>query len=225
MKAKLIVFDGVDSSGKETQTDFLIKRLKEDGLNVLKLSFPIYSSDSSALVKMYLNGDFGNKPSDVSSYVSSTFYTVDRFASFKTDWENFYNTSGVIICDRYTTSNMVHQASKIEDIKEKDKFLDWLYDFEYIKFGLPVPDCVFFLDMPPEYGAKLMKNRKNKINNEDKKDIHESNIDYLIDSYKNAKYVANKFDWKTVNCIKDSKVRLPLDISNEIYDYVIKILK
>ena len=212
MKAKLIVFDGVDSSGKETQTDFLIKKLENDGLNVLKLSFPVYSSDSSALVKMYLNGDFGSEPSDVSSYISSTFYTVDRFASFKTDWEDFYNKGGVIICDRYTTSNMVHQASKIENIKEKDKFLEWLYDFEYEKFGLPIPDCVFFLDMPPKYGAKLMKNRKNKITNEDKKDIHESNIDYLLDSYNNAKYVANKFKWKTINCIKDSEVRLPLDI-------------
>ena len=128
-----------------------------------KITFPDYESDSSALVKMYLNGDFGKNPGDVNPYVASTFYAVDRFASYKTKWGKNYESGEIILADRYTTSNMVHQAAKIQDLAEKDAFLDWLWDFEFNMYKLPVPDCVFFLDMSPDYRIILFDNSANKI--------------------------------------------------------------
>lgn len=145
-KGKLIIIEsGSDASGKATQSERLYERLISEGKKCMKITFPDYESDSSALVKMYLNGDFGKNPNDVSPYVSSTFYAADRYASYKTKWGEFYNSGGIIISDRYTTSNMVHQAAKIES-PEKEKFLEWLYDLEFNIYGIPTPDEVIFLD-------------------------------------------------------------------------------
>jgi len=171
---KLIVIEGTDSSGKQTQAELLYEKYKKDGKNVMKVSFPNYESSSSAPVKMYLNGEFGENVGEVNTYAVSTMYAVDRYASFKTIWEEFYNDGGIIISDRYTTSNMVHQASKIEDRDEKEKYLNWLIDLEYEKMAIPKPDMVVFLNMPTEVAYKLMEKRKNKITGEDKKDIHEN---------------------------------------------------
>lgn len=225
MKGKLIIIEsGSDGSGKATQSEYLYNRLIKDNIKVRKVEFPNYKSEASALVKMYLRGDFGKDPSDVSPYIASTFFTVDRYASYKKDWEEFYKNGGIIISDRYTTSNMVHQASKFSTKKEKDDFLDWLWDFEFNLYGLPVPDKVFFLDMPVEFTQKLTFNRKNKITGEKEKDIHESNRKYLDTTYENGVYIAKKYGWERVECIENDKVKTIREISDFIYDSAISLI-
>lgn len=225
MKGKLIIIEsGSDGSGKATQSEYLYNRLIKDNIKVRKVEFPNYKSEASALVKMYLRGDFGKDPSDVSPYIASTFFTVDRYASYKKDWEEFYKDGGIIISDRYTTSNMVHQASKFSTKKEKDDFLDWLWDFEFNLYGLPVPDKVFFLDMPVEFTQKLTFNRKNKITGEKEKDIHESNREYLDTTYDNGVYIAKKYGWERVECIENDKVKTIREISDFIYDSAISLI-
>lgn len=221
MKGKLIVIEsGSDASGKATQSKLLFDRLKKENYNIRKIEFPNYKSESSALVKMYLNGDFGKDPEDVNPYVASTFYAVDRFASYKTEWKKFYEDGGIIIADRYTTSNMVHQASKINNMIEKDKFLEWLRDFEYKLYALPEPDCVIFLDMPTEYSKTLMEERKNKFTGADEKDIHEKNYNYLVESYNNALYVADKYNWNKINCVAMGKIKTVEEIHGKIYSII-----
>lgn len=220
---KLIVIEGVDSSGKATQSKLLYNYLVEHGFDVSSVEFPNYASDSSAAVKMYLNGDFGKNPDSVSAYAASVLFAADRFASVRGVWKDKFE-SGIVIADRYTTSNMVHQASKISDMHEKDKFLDWLYDLEYVKLGLPKPDLTIFLDMPVEYAKKLMKNRENKINHSQVKDIHESNDKYLYDAYNNACAVAKKYNWTHIHCVHNGVVRSVEDISAEILSYAKKII-
>lgn len=224
LEGKLIVIEGCDGSGKATQTRKLYNRLLGEKYNVKKVEYPNYNSESSALVKMYLNGDFGENPEDVSAYVASTFYGVDRYASYKTQWKKFYEGGGIVLSDRYTTSNMVHQASKIDNIEEKDKFLKWLWDFEFNIFKLPVPDCVIFLDMPPEYSKNLMIERNNKFTGNTKKDIHESNYEYLINSYNNAVYVADKYSWSKISCIENNRINTVNDIHENIYSLVKNII-
>ena len=220
MKGKLIIIEsGSDASGKATQTNKLFEKLSKENSNIRKVEYPNYDSESSSLVKMYLRGDFGKNPSDVDPYIASTFYAADRYASFKTEWEDFYNKGGIVIADRYTTSNMVHQASKMDE-KDRDKYLDWLFNYEFNLYKIPKPDCVIFLDVPIDFSQKLMENRKNKITGDDKKDIHESDIDYLRKSYNNALYIANKYNWKKIDCVKDGKLRSIDDIHDEIYNIV-----
>ena len=219
----LIVIEGVDCSGKETQTENLYNGLKNAGYKVMRISFPDYESESSSLVKMYLRGDFGKSAYDVNPYTASAFFAVDRFASYKTKWGEFLE-DGIVIADRYVTSNMVHQASKMATNEEKEAYINWLYDFEYERMGLPKPDMVLFLDMPPAISARLNEARKNKITGEAVKDIHERNEGYLQQSYDNAVFVANKYGWNTVHCDKDGKVRTIEDISEEILSKVKTIL-
>lgn len=224
MNGKLIIIEsGSDASGKATQSEELLKKLTADGYNVRKVEYPNYKSESSTLVKMYLRGDFGKNADDVDAYIASTFFTADRYASFKTEWEKFYRSGGIVIADRYTTSNMVHQASKME-IEERDKYLDWLEDYEYNLFKIPRPDEVIFLNVPVDYSIKLMENRKNKFTGEDEKDIHESDKNYLRKTYNNSLYIADKYNWKRVECVKDEQLRTIEDISDEIYEIVKKIL-
>lgn len=222
--SKLIVIEGVDSSGKATQTELLHKKLSESYPNVSKVSFPNYDSPSSAIVKMYLGGEFGAEADSVNPYTASSFFAVDRFASVNGAWKDIFFGDGIVIADRYTTSNMVHQASKIANDVDKDSFLDWLYDFEYNKLSLPEPDLIIFLDMPVKYARELMSNRKNKIDGGDVKDIHESDTAYLEKSYNNAVTVAEKYGWHRILCAKDGKVRSIEDISREIFDKVKTIL-
>jgi dTMP kinase len=212
---KLIVIEGTDSSGKQTQTELLYEKYKKMGKKVMKITFPNYESPSSSPVKMYLNGDFGGVE-EANIHAVSTMYAVDRYASFKTIWEEFYNSGGIIISDRYTTSNMVHQASKFDNKDEKDNYLEWLVDLEYEKMGIPKPDVVVFLDMPTEMAFKLMEDRKNKITGEDKKDIHENNRDYMKKSHDNACYVANKYSWKEVMCVRDGELKTIDEIGREV---------
>ncbi|MBQ7900924.1 MAG: deoxynucleoside kinase [Clostridia bacterium] len=224
MKSKLIVIEGVDSSGKATQSRLLYQKLVEMGYSAAAIEFPNYNSDSSAVVKMYLNGEFGKEPESVSAYAASVIFAVDRFATVKNTYKQMFEQSDVVIADRYTTSNMVHQASKIADVEQKGIFLDWLYDLEYNKLSLPQPDLTIFLDMPVEHAKVLMAQRANKIDNTMQKDIHESNDKYLQESYDNACFVAKKYNWTQIKCVKDEKVRNIEDIASEILDSVLKIL-
>lgn len=215
-KGRLIVIEGVDGSGKQTHTRLLYQYLKEKGEKVLKLSYPRYDNESSAMVKLYLSGAFGQNPESVSPYIASTFYTADRYASYKEDYEDFLNDGGIVLADRYTTSNMVHQAGKIKDPVEKKKFLDWLWDYEFNLFSLPVPDQVFFLNIPPEINQELIKNRKNKITGMMKKDIHEKSPQHLIDSYNSALELIKWYNWIEIKCVKNGKLRSIEDIQTEI---------
>lgn len=219
MKGKLYVIEGLDGSGKATQAELLFNRVTATGLPVRKVSFPNYRSDSSALVKMYLAGEFGKNPMDVNAYAASTFYAIDRFASYKSDWGKFYEQGGVIIADRYTTSNAVHQCSKLPE-GEWAGFLEWLFHFEYELLGIPAPDAVVYLEVDPEVSQKLMSSRYN--GDESKKDIHEKNIGYLIRSRKAAAYCAEHLGWKTVKCCENGQMRKIEDISNDISDILLE---
>lgn len=223
-KGKLIIIEsGSDGSGKATQTKALYEKLVSEGYNVRQITFPNYQSPACMPVKMYLNGDFGKKPEDVNAFVASTFFAVDRFASFKQDWEEFYNNGGIVLSDRYTTSNMVHQAVKMNKA-DREIYLDWLTDLEFNKYGLPEPDAVIFLNVEPEVSQQLMEDRPNKFTGQEEKDIHENNKEYLINSYNNSLEIAEKYNWLKVNCIKDKKMRSIEDISEEIYSKVIKLI-
>lgn len=221
---RLLVIEGVDSSGKATQTSLLLNNLKRMNLDVESIEFPDYKSNSSALVKMYLSGEFGKNAEDVNPYTASAFFAVDRAASYLKKWKKSLDDGKIIIADRYTTSNFIHQASKIADLKKKDEFLDWVSDFEYNRLSLPVPDITIFLDMPVKQAKMLMANRPNKIDNSKTLDIHESDTKYLEHSYKNAHYVADKFGWHKILCVKDDNVRPIDDIAAEILKAVQSVL-
>lgn len=222
---KLFVIDGTDGSGKQTQSAKLKERLEKEGIDFKSVSFPNYDSPSSSLVKMYLGGEFGTDPKKISPYIASTFYAADRFATFQKEYEEYYDNGGIIIADRYTTSNMIHQAGKIKDDNEREKFLNWLWDFEFNLYGLPIPTEVIFLNMPIEYSMKLMEERENKITHEAKKDIHENDKNHLIDSYNEACKLAKKYDWKEIMCVKDGEIRTVDDIHEEVYNVVINKIK
>ncbi len=221
---KLFVIEGTDGSGKQTQLTLLKDSLREKGIDFKEVSFPNYDSESSSLVKMYLRGDFGDDPKTISPYIASTFYAADRYATFKQGLMDYYNEGGIIIADRYTTANMVHQSGKISDPEERQKFLDWLLDYEFNLYGLPKPTRTFFLNMPTEYAIELMKNRENKFTHEQAKDIHEKDSNHLRDSYNAACSLVDKYDWYEVKCVKDNKIRTIEDIHEEIYEEVKKYI-
>ena len=219
---KLFVIDGTDGSGKQTQFDLLKKRLDEEGIAYKTVSFPNYDSPSSSLVKMYLSGEFGENAKDVSPYIASTFYAADRYATFKKEYQKYYDEGGIILADRYTTANMVHQAGKIIDETEREKFLNWLFDLEFNIYGLPVPTEVFFLNMPPKKVEELIKNRENKFTHNDKKDIHERDSKHLEESYNAACSLVGKYSWNEIKCVRNEEIRTREDIHSEIYDIVYK---
>ena len=198
---KLIAIDGTDGSGKETQMNILQEKLRERNIDFKRVSFPNYESESSSLVKMYLNGDFGTDANQISPYIASTFYAADRYATYKKELEEFYENGGIILADRYTTANMIHQAGKIHDKVERKKFLDWLLDLEFNLYKIPRPDKVFFLNMPTDYALELIKNRKNKIDDSTKKDIHERSKEHLYQSYNAACEVAKDYNWNEIKCV------------------------
>ncbi len=218
---KLIVIEGLDGSGKSTQLELLPQNLLKNGIESQTVSFPDYDSDSSALVKMYLGGKFGKKPGDVNAYAASLFYAVDRFASYKTTWGDYYNQNGVIVSGRYTTSNAVHQTSKMAESEWQD-FLDWLYDLEYNKVGIPKPDKVIFLDMPIEVSQKLLSGRYK--GDEAKKDIHESDTAYLDQCRKAAMFTAKYSGWTIIPCAIDGEPRSIEDISKDILNETLKVI-
>lgn len=221
---KLFVIDGTDGSGKQTQFEKLKERLSLNNIDYRTVSFPNYDSASSSLVKMYLSGEFGTDSKKISPYIASTFYAVDRYATFKKEFEDYYNNGGIILADRYTTANMVHQAGKISNEKERNKFLEWVSNLEFDLFGLPRPTEVFFLNMPPKNSLELIKSRENKFSHTQEKDIHERDAGHIIDSYNAACYVSKKYNWYEVKCTNDEKVRTIEDIHEEIFAEIKKHL-
>ena len=214
---KLIVIEGTDGSGKSTQFSRMQEHLTSDGVAFRHIVFPRYKEESSALIRMYLGGQFGSNPTDVNAYTASTFYAVDRFASYKMDWGQWYEQGGVVLSDRYTTSNAVHQASK-EAPENRDAFLHWLYDFEYNKMGLPRPDLTIYLDVPTDFTEKLLRHREADTNT--KADIHEKDMQYLATCREMGRAAANYYGWQVVSCVKDGKMRSIEDIHEEIYGLV-----
>ena len=220
-KGKLIVLEGLDGSGKATQAKLLAAALTAAGRQVREITFPDYASDSSALVKMYLAGRFGDKPDDVNAYAASSFYAVDRYASYKTDWGAFYEAGGVIIADRYTTSNAVHQCSKLPH-EAWQGFLDWLFDYEFRLLGLPAPDGVIYLQVDPAVSQRLMTGRYH--GDETKKDVHEKDVEYLARSRRAAEYCAKTLGWHTVHCTAGDEMRTIEDIQTEVQAVAAQLL-
>lgn len=221
---RLIVIDGTDGSGKQTQLEILENNLRKNNIEYRKISFPNYNSPSSSLVKMYLSGEFGENADEISPYIASNFFAADRYATYKKELEEYYENGGLILADRYTTANMIHQAGKIKDKEEREKFLKWLWNLEFNIYKIPVPTKVFFLNMPPEYVLKLIENRKNKFDKEAKKDIHESNKEYLKESYEAAVELAKEYNWTEIKCVKNGNIRTREEIGNEIFEDVKKII-
>ena len=215
---KLFVIDGTDGSGKQTQLETLKKRLMNEKIDFRTVSFPNYNSPSSALVKMYLEGEFGTDAKAISPYIASTFFAADRYATYVTQYKEYFEKGGIILADRYTTANMVHQAGKITNEAERKKFIEWLWDFEFNLYGLPIPTEVFFLNMPPKFSLKLMKDRENKITHDNKKDIHENNAEYLKEAYNAACKLAKEYNWYEINCIENNNIRTIKDINDEIFN-------
>ena len=209
----LIVIEGLDGSGKATQTEILRKYLEENGNTVTKLTFPDYDSPSSALVKMYLNSELGDNPSDVNAYAASAFYAVDRVASYLKYWKTYYENGNYILADRYATSNIIYQMSKLPKEQWND-FIDFQQDFEYNKISVPKPDKVIYLDVEPEVSQKLMSKRY--AGDESKKDLHEKNLNFLLDCRDSALYAANRLGWIVISCTSNGEMRSIDDIANDI---------
>ncbi len=208
---KLIVIEGLDGSGKATQAKRLAAALHARGERVREVSFPDYDSPSSALVKMYLGGEFGSRPEDVNAFAASSFYAVDRYASFKKDWQADY-AAGIIVADRYTTSNAIHQCSKL-DRREWDAYLDWLFHFEYTLLGIPKPDLVVCLRVDPAVSQALMRER---YHGEDLRDIHEKDLQYLNRCREAAEYCASRLGWRVVECCENGAMRSVEEIQADI---------
>ena len=219
---KLIVIEGTDGSGKSTQFRLLSEHLQRDKVDFKHIVFPRYSEESSALIRMYLGGQFGTRPSDVNAYAASSFYAVDRYASYKMDWGQWYEEGGLVLSDRYTTSNAVHQASKVDCDQRKD-FWGWLYDFEYDKLGLPQPDLVIYLDVPTDFTEKLMRHREQDTGTH--ADIHEKDMQYLKTCRETGRSAAEFYGWKVLSCVRDGKMRSIEDIHQELYGYVKQCLE
>ena len=219
---QLIIFEGLDGSGKGTQTKLTAQCLKEQGRDLRQITFPDYDSESSALVKMYLSGAFGDKPDDVNAYAASSFYAVDRFASYKTDWGEFYREGGLVLSDRYTTSNAVHQAVKCAP-QEREAFLRWLDDFEHDKLGLPRADLVLYLDMPTRCSLELLRSREAATHTQG--DIHEVDPDYLAACRDSALQAARLLGWQVIPCVTwDGRLRTVEEIHWEVWSLVSPLL-
>ena len=221
MSGKLIVFEGTDGSGKATQARLLCQRLEREGIPYQEIDFPRYGKPSAAMVQEYLDGNLGKKPGDVNAYAASLFFSMDRYASYKQDWGDFYEAGGLIVADRYTTSNAVHQASKLPE-SERKAYLDWLFDLEYRLLGLPKPDLVIYLDMPTEITEQMMRRRERTTGTH--ADIHEQDETYLKNCRANAKEIVKACGWSVVDCAEDEKPRTPEDIHAQVYQLVKKLL-
>jgi len=216
-----IDLEGLDGCGKTTQTELLCKRFEKENINYKKIKLPDYESDSSILVRKYLNGDFGKNANDVNAFAASVLFAADRFASYTEKWKEDYLNGTLIFSDRYTPANALYQMTKL-DPTEWDSYLEWLFDFEYNKIGIPEPTMVVFLDMPVEVSQKLMTNRYN--GDETKKDVHECNVEFLHKCRESALYACKKYGWKVISCAENGEVLSIEEINNKIYNEVKAIL-
>jgi len=220
--AIIIEIEGTDGSGKQTQSTMLFNALKQTGLKCCLHSFPSYGSLSAGPVTMYLGGEFGDTASCLNAYQASALYAVDRLCTMKKLKKENYD---VIVLDRYTGSNMIHQACKTTSELERDKCLAWIDNFEYNNLSLPRPNMVIFLDMPVEKSIEMARARKSlKVNA--KQDIHEKDTNHLIHAYKTGKYVCEKFNWINVCCVDENKnIRTIEDIHFEVLNKVYKLIE
>ena len=218
---KLVVLEGIDGSGKSAQYRRLVSRFEREGIKYHSIVFPRYDQESSALIRMYLGGQFGEKPEDVNAFAASIFYAVDRYASYMTDWKEYYEQGGLVLSDRFTTSNAVHQGAKL-GADEQPAFYDWLYDLEYVKLGLPRPDMVIYLDVDVETSMARMKHRQQKTGRDG--DIHERDVEYLQHCLDTAHRAAAHYGWRTVDFKKDGVERAVDEKHEEIFSIVKELL-
>ena len=221
MRGKLIVFEGTDGSGKATQSRMLCQRLAQEHVSYKNIDFPRYGKPSAVMVQEYLDGKLGKNAGDVNAYAASILYAVDRFASYKQDWGAFYEAGGLIVADRYTTSNAVHQASKLPD-GERTAYLNWLFELEYGRIGLPEPDLVIYLDMPTEITERMMRGREQQTGTH--ADIHEQDAEYLRKCRANAREVVRQCGWTVIHCAAGDAPRTIEDIHEEVWQTVQKLL-
>ena len=213
-----IAIDGLDGSGKATQSRLLCKALEAEDRKVRTVSFPVYDSKSSVFVKMYLSGELGTNACDTNAYAASTFFSIDRYISYRTDWHKDYSSPDtVLLADRYTSANAVHQLSKLKR-EEWDGYLSWLVDFEYNKLSLPKPDTVIYLELLPELSISLINSRSKETGRT--KDIHELDARFLEKSYEAAVYACEKLGWTKIKCFDKNGVRKPENIAAEVLEIV-----
>lgn len=221
MSGKLIVLEGTDGSGKATQARMMGQRLQREGIAFREIDFPRYGNPFAEPANLYLHGALGSEPGDVNAYASSVFFAVDRFASYKEEWGTFYEQGGVVIANRYTTSNAVHQASKLP-AGERREYLDWLFDLEYRRLGLPAPDLVVYLDLPTELSEQMLRRRETATGTQ--ADIHEQDEEYLRSCRMNARDIAHDLGWTVIHCDREGAVRTVEDIHEEIWQQVRRYL-
>lgn len=219
MKGIIISIEGTDGAGKHTQQSLLKEKLNEMGYRVFDQSFPNYESDSSAPVKMYLAGEFGETANCLDAYEASSLYAIDRLCTYKKTIKSHYENGEIILLDRYVQSNFIHQCSKIDDENEKEKYLKWIQEFEFDTLHLPRPDLVFFIEMPTEKSIELAKSRES-YKSGTQKDIHEVDSNYLKKSYNNGLSLAKKFNWKILHCVDENGNVKSID---EIHSEIMKI--
>lgn len=217
MSGKLIVLEGTDGTGKTTQTRLMAQRLEQEGVSFREINFPRYGSPFAKPVEMYLQGALGAKPGDVSACAASTLYAVDRYGAYKEDWGADYESGRLILANRYTTSNAVHQAPKLPEA-ERWAYLDWLFDLEYNRLALPKPDLVIYLDLPAEISAQMLRLRQEATHT--KADIHEQDGAYLRACRESAQEIVERLGWRRVDCSRDGAVRTPDDIHRELWEIV-----
>jgi len=220
-KRNLIVFEGIDGSGKSTQFNMLRERFDRESRDFRRLRYPRYDKPSSALIKMYLNGELGDNPGMINAYAASSFYAVDRYASYMQDWRKYYESGGLILTDRYTTSNAIHQGAKLSGTEQND-FLTWLYNYEFDLLGLPRPDLVVYLDISADVAERRLRNRKRKPGIS--RDIHEEDVEYLKKCSLLGKYAADFYNWHSVDCVKDGKELNESELHEAVYDIVLNHL-
>ena len=221
MKGKLIVFEGTDGAGKTTQFRLMAQRLEAEGVSVRKIDFPRYGNPFAQPAELYLQGKLGRHPGDVGAYAATTMYAIDRYASYKEDWGEFYEAGGLILANRYTTSNAVHQAAKLGH-EEREEYLRWLFDLEYRRLELPEPDLVVYLDLPTEISARLLRQRQEATHTA--ADIHEQDEDYLRQCRENAREIVRQLGWRRIDCARDGTVRTPEDIHGEVWTLVRQLI-
>ena len=221
MNGRLIVFEGTDGSGKATQSRLLCEHLRRENIPYKNITFPRYGKPSAAMVQEYLDGNLGRRPGDVNAYAASLMFSMDRYASYKQDWGAYYEQGGLVIADRYTTSNAVHQTGKLPP-EQRDGFLDWLFDFEYRLLGLPEPTRVLYLDMPTEATEQMMRLREAATHTT--ADIHEKDEEYLRRCRENAAHVVARCGWTRIDCARAGAPRLIDDIHNEVMTCVADLI-
>ena len=215
MSGKLIVFEGIDGSGKSTQFKLMCDRLNAESIKYRHVVFPRYDKPSSALIRMYLGGEFGKDPDAVNAYAASSFFAVDRYASFVQDWREYYESGGLIMTDRYTTSNALHQGAKMVQ-GERERFFKWLYEYEFEYIGLPKPDLTLYMNIDVATAAERLSSRQAKTNTN--ADIHEQDTRYLESCAQSGLDAAAEYGWQIIDCVKNGKERAIDEIHGEIYE-------